>query len=76
MTGKPMGGGEKLIWSPYLNCNIKKYYRICTSVKHCKFLKDSIKNTTHTEVDMSKDFIQHNNEISGLQKSKEAKTYT
>ena len=23
MTGKPMGGGEKPIWCPYLNCNIK-----------------------------------------------------
>ncbi|CAG8738322.1 5368_t:CDS:2 [Rhizophagus irregularis] len=57
MTGKPMGGGEKPIWSPYLNCN------------------DSIKNSTHTKVDMNKDLTQHNNEIARLQKSKEAKTY-
>ncbi|CAB4396483.1 unnamed protein product [Rhizophagus irregularis] len=39
-------------------------------------LKDSIKNSTHTEVDMNKDLTQHNNEIARLQKSKEAKTYT
>ncbi|CAB4413407.1 unnamed protein product [Rhizophagus irregularis] len=76
MTGKPMGGGEKPIWSSYLNCNVKKYYRTCTGVKHCMFLKDSIKNSTHTEVDMNKDLTQHNNEIARLQKSKEAKTYT
>ncbi|RGB30045.1 hypothetical protein C1646_671986 [Rhizophagus diaphanus] len=48
----------------------------CTGVKHCMFLKDSIKNSTHTEVDMNKDLAQHNNEIARLQKSKEAKTYT
>ncbi|CAB4481003.1 hypothetical protein RhiirA1_475338 [Rhizophagus irregularis] len=70
MTGKPMGGGEKPIWSPYLNCNVKKYYRTCTGVKHCMFLKDSIKNSTHTEVDMNKDLTQHNNEIARLQKKK------
>jgi len=76
MTGKPMGGGEKQIWSSYLNCNVKKYYRTCTGVKHCVFLDESIKNSNHTEVDMSNDLIQQNNEISKLQKSKEAKTYT
>ena len=40
------------------------------------FLDESIKNSNHTEVDMSNDLIQQNNEISKLQKSKEAKTYT
>jgi hypothetical protein len=76
MTGKPMGGGEKPIWSPYLNCDVKKYYRTCTGVKHCIFLKDSIKNSTHTEVDINNDLIQSNNEISELQRGKEAKTYS
>jgi len=71
-----MGEGEKPIWCPYLNCNVKKYYRTCTGIKHCTFLKDSIKNSTHTEVDINSDLIQQNSEISGLQKSKEAKTYT
>jgi len=37
------------------------------------FLDDSIKNSSHTEVDnMSNDLIQQNNEIANLQKSKEA----
>lgn len=75
MTGKPMGGGEKPIWSPYLNCNVKKYYRTCTGVKYCTFLNDTIKNSNHTKVDMSNDFIQQYNETTNLQKSKEAKTY-
>jgi len=61
-----MGGGKKQIWS----------HRTCTGVKHCVFLDESIKNSNHTEVDMSNDLIQQNNEISKLQKSKEAKTYT
>ena len=76
MTGKPMGGGEKQIWSPYLNCNVKKYYSTPKKKKKKVFLDESIKNSNHTEVDMSNDLIQQNNEISKLQKSKEAKTYT
>ena len=76
MTGKPSGGGDKAIRCPYLNCDVKKYYRTCTGVKYCTFLNNSIKNSNHTEVDMSNDFIQDNNEIAKLQRSKEAKTYT
>ncbi|CAG8738689.1 2393_t:CDS:1, partial [Cetraspora pellucida] len=76
MTEKPMGGGEKPIWCPYLNCTVKKYYRTCTGIKYCMFLNNLIKNLNHTEVDMSKDLIQQNDEISLLQKTKEAKTYT
>ncbi len=58
MTGKLMGGDEKPIWNPYLNCNIKKYYRIYTDVKYCIFLNNSIKNSNHTEVDINNDLIQ------------------
>ncbi|CAG8705663.1 9543_t:CDS:2, partial [Dentiscutata heterogama] len=48
----------------------------CTGVKHFMFLDNLIKNSNHTEVDMSKDLIQENDESLLLQKTKEAKTYT
>ncbi|CAG8578146.1 15272_t:CDS:2, partial [Racocetra persica] len=56
---------------------------ICYNIENCESyeavfenINNLIKNSNHTEVDISKDFIQQNDKISLLQKTKEAKTYT
>ena len=74
--GRPSGGGDTSVWCPFLECQVKKYYRTCQGVKVCEYLREDLKNIVHSEVDMDQDFVQTPSEALLDQKTKEAKTYT